>query len=499
MNQQKRQPDSKTHPCLEPNCRQKFADSRGAKRHWLQCEVRQAGLASDRDAAKRLRLEGQGSSEPSQEQEEHSQHHSITVQDRRDDADNMDGNDGIGHGEPEVRPRAVFYIPILIYIQAQIPPEHPPTVEGISNNGDNEDGIEQNHDNIVSLRTQSRFKRTYRRPARFDDYLPSGQIGLLQSLVAPTNNDHHSPSPSQPVSFQTCISPDGTYRVYKKRPASIPDAHQTLQDRSSAIPTQPTMNQTALENLLQSYGYPNMSHYLLTHWHETGSNLKSIGEVKRLVSECLLHPSFKIEDIKDYKCGEVKKHFNSIFQPRDTPSTSSSSTRESNPRIPADMYEKGWRRGSVTIPMLHEGAKISEKLVPKFEVKDILYRQLIPALREFLDSPSSVDFNFQPFKKMWLPDPSLEPMRVYDEYYTADNWQKLQDHIDGLPREPGDTSERCVIAFVIYSDGTSLTKFGNTSAHPMYIMVVIQSKYHRSKPSARACIHVLYFPEVSKL
>lgn len=311
----------------------------------------------------------------------------------------------------------------------------------------------------------------------------------------------------RPIPYRTEPSPDGTYRIYKERPASIPDAEYTIEDICDGSGPGSATDSELLEELLRAHGHDIPTHYLIDKWICTGENSKSIAEVGRLL-DMLANPLFKIEDSLTYRAWKSMKQLDKDLQSLTTcpdASTNTSSTlpmsSSNDPSISAlttpKLHARGWRVGSVSIPILCEGAKIPEAQAPRYEVKGILYRPILDVLREAFDSPASANFNFKPFKKMWRPAPDQPPIRVYDEYYTADAWLEAQDYIDSLPLDLDDNIERCVIPLIIYFDGTLLTSFGDASAYPGYLMIACESKYSRGKPTSGGCRHFLYIPKVS--
>jgi hypothetical protein len=54
-----------------------------------------------------------------------------------------------------------------------------------------------------------------------------------------------------------------------------------------------------------------------------------------------------------------------------------------------------------------------------------------------------------------------------------------------------------VALLMMWSDSTHLASFGDASLWPFYLCFGNQSKYTRGKPTASACHHVAYIPNVS--
>ncbi len=129
----------------------------------------------------------------------------------------------------------------------------------------------------------------------------------------------------------------------------------------------------------------------------------------------------------------------------------------------------GWTHTSVPIPIPDGQKHDSWDDITYFNVKGLAVRQIIPIVQEIFGDAKAEKFHFTPYRHFWQPDEGGPPKRVLDELYTTDTFIKAHEEVNVLPREPGDTYERVVVALMLYSDSTRLAQFGSASLWPLYL------------------------------
>ena len=125
--------------------------------------------------------------------------------------------------------------------------------------------------------------------------------------------------------FETASNSYGIYRVYPGgRPSFTPDELYTLnQVADSSNFTQDTSSRTrpwwsvfgsSLENLETNYFAPflNASVFRLTKWFYSGSNLKSLGELDRLVNEVILADDFDKKDFSGFRAARESERLDNF-------------------------------------------------------------------------------------------------------------------------------------------------------------------------------------------
>jgi hypothetical protein len=205
-------------------------------------------------------------------------------------------------------------------------------------------------------------KRKKRMPSRFIDHLPSTSRGLsLPTTSLPHLLDHIPPTPEAP----SIADPPASQFNIRQPFTTLQDAFELFRTYPDSLPTDPDdstnvtdlCNNESLENAdsnkLAPYTLPsnitdpfapfkNASTYLLTAWVNNGSNSKSHRDVDALVRDVLLHPDFKVEDLRNFKSKQESRRL-------DTPSAD----YPNNGSNAAD----GWREGSVSVRLPAEDTK----------------------------------------------------------------------------------------------------------------------------------------------
>ena len=220
------------------------------------------------------------------------------------------------------------------------------------------------------------------------------------------------------------------------------------------------------------------------NWFYSGSNMKTLAELDRLVQEVLLKPDFIREDLASFRAVRESQRMDvikdksladSLFQASD-----------------------GWYKVAINIPVPFECVRHDSMLdVPIFRVESLIFRRPMEVVKAALQDALPQQFHLQPFKMYWQcneEDPE-ELEWVYTDLYNADAF--LDEH-DCIQQKYGTSEHECVIAAImLWSDSTQLANFGTASLWPIYLFLGNQSKYGRCKPGAFAAHHIVYIPKVN--
>jgi hypothetical protein len=304
-------------------------------------------------------------------------------------------------------------------------------------------------------------------------------------------------SPEIPAftAFTTNSNSYGIYRVYPHgRPSYTPDELHTLHQVSDS-PTfvkDPSASESrawwaplgsSLKGIQENYFTPflNASVFRLMTWFYGGSNLKSLGELNRLVNEVILADDFQQKDFVGFSASRESERLDKHEQ---GPSS----------RLPA---KDGWIEASVKIVLPADGVKHrSEADAPQFSVPGLFYRWPLKVLKSAFQEDASEKFHVSTHKMFWKPSPESPSEHIYSELYTADTFIAEQEKIKQQPQEPGCELEMVVASIMLWSDSTHLTSFGNASLWPIYMFFGNLSKYIRAKPTSFAAHHPAYIPKV---
>lgn len=298
----------------------------------------------------------------------------------------------------------------------------------------------------------------------------------------------------------------GILREYPDRPSHNPDDLLTLSDLSYSaeprsngpdsgssrlslsVPDDPAIasHHSTLTSPPSFAPFKTWSVFALMNWMWTGSPLKSLGELNRLVHGVLLDERFKTTDLVDFN---AQKETTAMDKHLD-PTPSSSTTAEAL---------DGWRELSVPI-QIPDGKRHEEGEVPAiFQVPGLYIRSLTHIIKSSWGDPKACGFHTTPFKEFWRRKDDEAEQRIYGEMYSSDAFIQAHNDIQRLPKEPDCTLERVVCGMMVWSDSTHCTNFGDASMWPIYLSWANQSKYVRGKPRAAACHHVAYIPKVRAL
>jgi hypothetical protein len=365
-----------------------------------------------------------------------------------------------------------------------------------------------------------RSGRTIRMPRRYVDYLPGSsthlahmprtnrqlrgeqsaasglQSGPLRSEVNSTV--HHPPSPSPSavesilVPFETEPDDTGLYRVYATCPTFIPADGTTLNTVTDAptldcgLPAQKQSKLLAglppadvgVDELFHAFTNPTCG--LMMAWQYSGTNAKSFAKFDRL-GTFFEDPLFRSEDAIGITHARESKLLDKYLDDKTNPFREEHSWRESTARIRLPKEKQRWA---------------SEEDAPELEIPGVYHRSLVDIITAVFEDDVSQTFNMTPFSQHWKVSEE-KTIQVFSEAYSSPAMLDAYTDISALPRNPDDNLERVVASLMFWSDSTHLTNFGDASMWPFYLFFGNQSKYTRGKPTASACHHVAYIPNVS--
>jgi len=355
--------------------------------------------------------------------------------------------------------------------------------------------------------------RYRRRPGPYQDELPAEPPSLMASATIPDLTPIESPQilhnpPAQEnteVTFRSLPDKFGVFRVYPGGcPPYTPDELYTISDSvgSSNLATEslpvtsrpwftPRWSESESTDLQEDSvsdiaPFSNKSVFRLMSWYYNSSNIKSHGELDRLVNDVILAPDFLPGDLTGFRAAKEAKRMDNY--------------RKSTPKHgshPATTFHDEWIETSVCLSLPCDGVEhVSEADAPKFEVKGLYYRRLLEVIKAGLAESAAEKFHLFPFREYWKPSPDEPEERIYSEAYTSDFFLEQHEKMHYQSQTSGRRLIPVLIGIMIWSDSTLLANFGTASLWPIYLYFGNQSKYSRAKPSDFAAHHLAYIPKV---
>ena len=366
--------------------------------------------------------------------------------------------------------------------------------------------------------------RKRREPARFSDFIPTSTVPSQmrrqyltkkQRLEAAKAREamaetEHDPGPvpvdrsfdeedgtALEVSQEITTDPDpfGVFRKYPSIPSHNPDDADPFEDIpfSSTSPRRSLLTERIGSNLHTTEAThksnplatsDNPTEDLLLGWWVSDPH-DGIKNLNQLV-DCLRSPYFDKSELKAFDATKAMRRFNKQH----------GFSKSKTTLAPGD----GWKFGSVKIRLPCVKVEQQEEDAPEFTVDGLLYRDPVEVITKELQDPDSFErIHLRPFEEWWRPSESDNPVRVYSDVYTSDEMLKadreLQDSEKAVPSY-GPRLETFNISIGLYSDATNLTAFSHASLWPIYMFIVNESKYVRSKPSSFSAHHIAYLPTV---
>jgi Plavaka transposase len=283
------------------------------------------------------------------------------------------------------------------------------------------------------------------------------------------------------LGIRTSLNAFGLFREYPSIPTHNPDDSLSLSDLTNT--PLPASFDSSVPSKAPYGPFTNSTAFGLMNWMWTGSGLKSVGEIGRLVA-FLKSDDFRKDDLKSF---DVKKETQRLDR--------SLESNEANPLVVRD----GWNEVSVDIRVPDGKRHALESENPLFSVPGLHFRSLIEVIREAVHDSSSKTFHFTPFKQYFQRTPESPPQRVLDELYSSDSFIEEHAKVQQQPAEPDCHLERVVLGLMFWSDSTHLASFGTASLWPLYLFFGNQSKWLRGKPRSGCCHHVAYIPKVCRI
>ena len=323
----------------------------------------------------------------------------------------------------------------------------------------------------------SRPERHRRLPARYRDKVPQSAPPVI---VSNPELEHASRLPRVILivrdGLKTLLGSFGLWRSYAHRPTYDPDSIVPDGDLARPLFDYASVFQSPAHPE-PPWPYQNLSTYRFMTWLNTGSKLKSEGEVQRLVDEVLHAEDFNLSDLHGLNI------------------------RRQNQLL--DLSEKtlpvldGFQKASISI----EVPSGDKNLKPnRFTIPGLRYRTLTSVIQSAFQHPLAHHYHFSPFKLFHKSTSSSESEHIYSEVYNSDVFIEEHDHIQRHgqlpPDDPHCKREKVVAALMFWSDATLLAQFGTMKLWPIYLMFGNLSKYIRAKMDSGACHHVAYIPSV---
>jgi hypothetical protein len=156
-----------------------------------------------------------------------------------------------------------------------------------------------------------RPQRSHRLPARYRDNLPEPAPAIESDENVDSTYQRSGVLPRVRLivrdSMRTIANTFGLFREYQHRPTYDPDS--TVPASNLAYAPQGTTMEDGLDNdtAPTPSSSTNITTELLLNWQNSGSELKSHGEVNRLVKEVLCHPDFAVKDLKGFEAARENR------------------------------------------------------------------------------------------------------------------------------------------------------------------------------------------------
>lgn len=263
---------------------------------------------------------------------------------------------------------------------------------------------------------------------------PPAPPPVVQDRQLSPSAPERTPSPPPSPSYtRTPINGFGLYRTYLTMPTRDPEADLSLDNfcdgPTFAVAPSPTprpwwtcFGRTAMQQVSEKFFAPflNASTFRLMAWFYSGSSMKSLGELDRLVTEVLCADDFSVDDLQKFSAAREAQRIDEW----EDMETSDGPFRSSD----------GWRTSSVSIHVPCEDTSQArpECETPEFTIPGVYHRSLVDIVRTAFESPAALAYHLTPFKLYAQTSnttpPSLstpsnvdaEPERVYSELYNSD-------------------------------------------------------------------------------
>ena len=189
----------------------------------------------------------------------------------------------------------------------------------------------------------------------------------------------------------------------------------------------------------------------LMRWFYSGSSMKSLTELDRLVNEVILAEDFNAADLQGFRAAKEVSCLNNY---------------EANPKDIRSSFlaGDGWKETSVCLHLPADSIKhksIEES--PTFEVPSLFYHKPLNIIKNAFHEQASEYFHIMPFETFYSPDPNEPPEHIYCELYNSPAVIEEHKKIHLQPHSDGCTLETVVMSIMLWSDLTHLVSFGTVS------------------------------------
>ncbi|KAG2033983.1 hypothetical protein BDR03DRAFT_935455 [Suillus americanus] len=227
------------------------------------------------------------------------------------------------------------------------------------------------------------------------------------------------------------------------------------------------------------HAFTNPTCGLMMAWQYYGTNAKSFAKFDHL-GTFFEDPLFRSEDAIGITHAHESKLLDKYLDDKTNP------FRE----------EYGWQESMARIHLPKEKQKwASEEDAPELQIPGVYHRSLVDIITAVFKDDVSQTFNMMPFSQHWKVSEE-KTIQVFSEAHSSPVMLDAYMKVNALPRKPDNDLERVVASLIFLSDSTHLTNFGDASMWPFYLFFGNQSKYTRRKPTASACHHVAYIPNL---
>ncbi|EUC58746.1 hypothetical protein RSOL_274000 [Rhizoctonia solani AG-3 Rhs1AP] len=218
---------------------------------------------------------------------------------------------------------------------------------------------------------------------------------------------------------------------------------------------------------------PNISTFLVQHWHWVEGGHKTKNSRDSLVNKVLLDPRFKLEHIRGIMWSDLDKQLEAKG---------------------SSGLSAGWNTTMLHLKVPSYQSSTSSS-VEEFPIPNFQYRTLVDVMIEAFSHNDSKSFHYEPFELRCFNSPSTnKSQQLHGEIYHSKTMLELHDEIQRLPAEPGCDLPRVVAAYMFSSDGAQVAQFSTKNIHPIYCYFGNQSKYERCKPSSNTCFDLAHIP-----
>ena len=267
-----------------------------------------------------------------------------------------------------------------------------------------------------SLTHAGRPKRNYRLPARYEDINPE-PLQPLEEDEQPNESFSRRLHLIVRNPLSTATNCFGLLRKYLYQPSFDPDSFVLQKDLYQAGGSNST-SPVSIQIPPPMPVHRNKSIEMIMNWKYSGATTKSDTEVNRLVSEVLLDPNFKVEDLQGFNVAKENRH--SDAAENNSPFLDSFQTANIDIKIPS---------GAKGVPPA------------MFSVSGLLYRKLTAVIQAAFASPLAPHFHLTPFK-LFHKSPGGQEERVFSEVYNLNVAIEEHDKIQRAPLPPDEPKDR---------------------------------------------------------